>query len=99
MNSQPGSAIAVGTIRGAQLALGRNGRVHVARNGSMAAEPKGTTNPDSGKPGVPMLYAGLDNGGKAFERQRNLMTLSFGLDGGGSIAAGHAGNVYVAWHG
>src|SRR5712692_2605547 len=30
VNSQPASAIATGTIRGAQLALGRNGRVHVA---------------------------------------------------------------------
>src|SRR6185503_19942507 len=27
VNSQPGSAIATGTIRGAQLALGKNGRV------------------------------------------------------------------------
>ena len=34
VNSEAGSAIAVGTIRGAQMALGRNGRVHVAWNGS-----------------------------------------------------------------
>ena len=34
VNSEPASAIAVGTIRGAQLALGRNGRVHVAWNGT-----------------------------------------------------------------
>src|SRR5436853_254194 len=34
VNSQTGSAIAMGTIRGAQLALGRNGFVHVAWNGS-----------------------------------------------------------------
>src|SRR5262245_40822652 len=34
VNSQAGSAIAVGTIRGGQLALGKNGRVHVAWNGS-----------------------------------------------------------------
>src|SRR5438552_2742418 len=34
VNSQPGSAVAVGTIRGAHLALGRDGRVHVAWNGS-----------------------------------------------------------------
>src|SRR5262249_49543596 len=33
-NSQAGSAIATGTIRGGQLAIGKNGRVHVAWNGS-----------------------------------------------------------------
>ena len=37
VNSQPGSAIAVGTIRGGQIALGKSGRVHVAWNGSGAA--------------------------------------------------------------
>ena len=30
VNSRPGSAIAAGTIRGAQLALGKAGRVHVS---------------------------------------------------------------------
>src|SRR5205085_8576465 len=29
VNSQPGSAIALGTVRGAQLAVGRNGKIHV----------------------------------------------------------------------
>jgi hypothetical protein len=33
VNSQPQSAMAAGTIRGAQLATGKNGRVHVAWNG------------------------------------------------------------------
>src|SRR5260370_38643057 len=96
VNSQPGSAIAAGTIRGAELALGKAGRVHVAWNGS---KPEGTLNPESGKRGAPMLYAHLDDAGAAFTPQRNLMRHSFGLDGGGSIAADRAGNVYVAWHG
>ena len=55
VNSQSASAIAVGTIRGAQLAVGEDGRVHVSWNGSADATPAGPLNPDSGKPGMPML--------------------------------------------
>lgn len=92
VNSQPGSAIAAGTIRGAQLALGKNDRVHVVWNGSQKA-----ANPTTLE--APLLYARLNNAGTAFEPQRNLMGQSHALDGGGSIAADRAGNVYVAWHG
>jgi hypothetical protein len=99
VNSQPGSAIAAGTIRGAQLAIGKSNGVHIAWNGSEQAEPKGPMNPDSGKPGAPMLYSRLSDTGSHFEPQRNLMHRSFGLDGGGSVAADLAGNVDVAWHG
>jgi hypothetical protein len=92
VNSQDGSAIAIGTIRGGQLAIGKNGRVHVAWNGSGQALPK---NPIAG---VPMLYARLNDAGTAFEPQRNLMTKTAHLDGGGTVTADGAGNVYVAWH-
>jgi hypothetical protein len=92
VNSQPGSAIAVGNIRGAHLAVGKKGRIHVAWLGSGKAEPKGT-NGES-----PMLYARLNDAGTAFEDQRNIIQNAFGLDGGGSVAADAAGNVYVAWH-
>ena len=34
-----------------------------------------------------MLFARLDDDGTAFETQRNLMTYTQGLDGGGSVAA------------
>jgi hypothetical protein len=89
VNSQPGSAIAVGTVRGAHLAVGS--RVHVAWNGSSRAEPRGAG-------GTPMLYARLDDSGTAFEPQRNLITWAGGIDGGGTVAADSSGTVYVAWH-
>ena len=92
VNSQDGSAIAIGTIRGGHLALGKNGRVHVAWNGTMKAMPK---NPLTGSP---MLYARLSDDGKSFEPQRNLMTRSAALDGGGTLAADSQENVFVAWH-
>lgn len=92
VNSLPNSAIAIGTVRGAQMVLGRNGRVHVAWNGSdKAASAPGA--------GTPMLYARMDADGTGFETQRNLMTTTTHLDGGGSVAADQEGNVYVVWHG
>jgi len=91
VNSQPGSAVAIGTVRGAQLALGRNGRIHAAWNGSNQAEPKPAEGP-------PMLYARLNDAGNAFKPQRNLMSSTRHLDGGGSVAADGEGNVYVVWH-
>lgn len=99
VNSQEGSAIAVGTIRGAQISIGKRHRVHVAWNGSDTAEPRGPVNTEDGKPGSPMLYARLNGQRTAFEPQRNLMRETFGLDGGGTVAAGRGGDVYVAWHG
>jgi hypothetical protein len=99
VNSQAGSAIAMGAIRGAQISVGKRNRVHVAWNGSDTAEPRGPINPEAGKPGSPMLYARLNDRGTAFEPQRNLIQETFGLDGGGSVAADHSGNVYIGWHG
>src|SRR5262249_37459498 len=51
VNSHPDSAIAVGNIRGAHLAVGKNGRVHVAWMGSGKAEPKAPGN------ATPLLYS------------------------------------------
>lgn len=99
VNSQAGSALALGTIRGGQMALGANGRLHIAWNGSGIARPLGPLNPEAGTPGSPMLYTRLNDRGTAFEPQRNLMQGTFGLDGGGTLAADADGNVFVAWHG
>jgi len=94
VNSQPGSAIAAGNIRGAHIALGKtvgkNVRVHVAWNGSHSP---------TGKMGKePMLYTRINDAGTAFEPERNVIQMAYGLDGGGSLAADNAGNVYVVWH-
>jgi len=99
VNSQPGSAVASGTIRGAQIAVGSDGRLHVAWNGSDGALPRGLPNPKTGKAGSPMLYTRSNAQRTGFEPQRNLMTHTYNLDGGGSLAADDDGAVYVTWHG
>jgi len=92
VNSKPATAIATGTIRGAQLALGRNDRVHVAWNGNQNVA-------ETAHEGAPMWYARLNDAGTAFESQRDLINYAGRLDGGGTVAADGEGNVYVLWHG
>src|SRR5437588_7119951 len=53
VDSEPGSVIATGTIRGGQIALGKGGRIHVAWNGS------GKTTLKNAAGGTPMLYTRL----------------------------------------
>lgn len=92
VNSESNSAVAAGTIRGAQIAVGRGGRVHVAWNGAKNV-------PGANYPGAPQWYSRLTDSSKAFEPQRNLITYAGGLDGGGSITADAQGVVRVFWHG
>ena len=99
VNTESGSAIAAGTIRGGQIALGRNGRIYVAWNASPQGRSKGPLNPESGQRGSPMLYSRINDAHTAFEPERSVMTRTFGLDGGGTIAADPVGNVYISWHG
>lgn len=88
VNSVPGSAMAIGTIRGAHLTVGKKNRVHVAWNGSGRR----------GRDDEGMFYTRSNDEGTAFEAQRNVITSAKGLDGGGSVAADDSGNVYVVWH-
>jgi hypothetical protein len=92
VNSQQESALAVGTVRGPQMAVGPSGQVDVVWFGSSKATPKG---PDDS---TPLLFSHLNAAGTAFTPQRNLVQYAKGLDGGLSVAAGLKGNVYVVWH-
>jgi hypothetical protein len=94
VNGRPGSAVAIGSVRGAHLAVGRGGRAHVAWMGGQGAAPALV----QGRRETAMLYTRLDDQGAAFEPERNLLTWAAGLDGGGSVAADPRGGVYVAWH-
>jgi hypothetical protein len=91
VNSEAGSAIAAGAVRGGRIALGRNGAVHVAWN---AAHPV----THNGEPITPMWYTRLAPGAHAFEPQRAIGTHTKNLDGGGTVAADRSGHVYVVWH-
>ena len=90
VNDRPGAAVAVGTIRGPQLAVGPNGTVHVVWFGSRDSVPGGSS--------APFLYARLPAGASAFTPARNLMRITTGLDGGGSIAVAADGTVFAVWH-
>jgi hypothetical protein len=91
VTSESGSAIATGTVRGGQLALGRNGWIHVAWNGSRPLDRNGVKQ-------TPMWYARLAPDSAAFEPQRAIGSRTKFLDGGGSVAADKRGHVYVVWH-
>lgn len=88
VNSEPGTAIAAGTIRGAQAVLGKDHRVHVVWNGSMKRK--------SDRP--PLYYTRLADDGKSFEPQR-AMSGDWVMDGGGAVAADSLGHVHVFYHG
>ena len=88
VNSEANTAVAMGTIRGAQIALGKDGTVHVVWNGPGAKD----------KPSA-LFYSRKEPGKTAFEPQRNLRADTKALDGGASIAAGPGGEVFIIWHG
>jgi hypothetical protein len=88
LNSAPGTAVAMGTIRGAQFAVGKDDSLHVVWNG-----PGGKDRPS------PLFYSRSLNRGATFEKQRDLRASTQGLDGGASVAASAKGEVFIVWHG
>ena len=91
VNSVPGTAVAIGNIRGARIAVGRRGNVYVVWNASSKLG-----NPALGR--SPMLFSRLNASRTAFEPERNLIHTAYGIDGGGGIAADQQGRVDVFWH-
>lgn len=91
VNSQPGSAVAIGSVRGPQMAVGQDGMVYVIWFGSTQARPRSP----AGK--TPVLFSRLRDR-RAFSPQHNLMQWTQNVDGGLSIAADQHGDVYAVWH-
>lgn len=91
VNSEPRSAIAAGTIRGAQIALGKDGSLQVIWNGNTGGKKELMMR-------APLLHARLEPGANAFSAQQNLIGETTALDGGASIAANDQGHVNVVWH-
>src|SRR6267154_4575203 len=91
VNSETQSAVAIGSVRGPQLAIGRNGRAYAIWFGpqSQAGESRDA---------MPVFFSRLDDSRTAFEPQRNLMQYARGGDGGISVAADALGDVYAVWH-
>ena len=89
VNSPKSSAIALGTIRGPQLAVGGMGTVHVIWNGIGA-----DTSPRS-----PLWYARKSREDKTFGKPQDLLGDATALDGGASITGNESNGVFVVWHG
>lgn len=89
VNTPKSSAIALGTIRGPQLAVGGMGTVHVIWNGTGAAA----------SPRSPLWYARKSSEDKTFGQQQDLLGDATALDGGASITANESNGVFVVWHG
>ena len=90
INTIPGSAVSMGTIRGAKFALDNDSRVHVVWNGSRITKQEGQHGP-------PMFYTRLKEDGSGFEEQR-IITGHWPVDGGGAIGVDSSNRVFVFWH-
>jgi hypothetical protein len=95
INKNAGSAIAIGTVRGAQFALGRDGWIHLVWNGSGKSQPETAV---GGGSALWYTRGRVSGAGLNFEPERNLIGRTTQLDGGGSVGADSQGNVFVVWH-
>jgi hypothetical protein len=91
VNSEPRSAVAIGTVRGPQMSIGRDGRLYVIWFGPQMKPGDPTST-------MPVFFSRFNDAHTAFESQRNVMQYATGGDGGLSIAADLRGNVYAVWH-
>jgi hypothetical protein len=87
----PGSAVALGGIRGPQIALG-GGRIHIVWNGTGQREGQ-----PAGRESGPLWYSTSDDGGASFAMPRDLMGSTWALDGGAAVAA-EGDSVRIVWH-
>jgi hypothetical protein len=83
VNSAGNTAVAIGTIRGGQIAVSPNGNVHVVWLGT------------SKSPGL--FYSQKRATDANFTEQKDLSDGTVNLDGGASVACDDA-SVYVVWH-
>ena len=86
----PGSGMALGMIRGVQIALGAANRPHLSWTGSALATPRASDG------GTPVLYS--RGTARGFTPPIELSGKAAGIDGGGAIAADGKGGVWVFWH-
>jgi hypothetical protein len=87
VNGDSHSAVAMGTIRGAQLALGGHSVVHFVWNGRAEKNAYAT---------APLYYTRLVDGKISAPLVVNAGTLN--LDGGASVTADGKGGVAILWH-
>lgn len=90
INSIPRAAIAAGTIRGAQVAAGKDNSLHIVWNGVGDHKQQIPS---------PLFYTRSLDGGMSFEPQRDLRADTQALDGGASVAASAKGEIFIVWHG
>ncbi len=82
VNSESGTVVGIGPIDGGQIALGKDGRLHVVWFKLGRTE---------------FLYTRTDEAGNGFEPQFAIAS-GEGVEAGPSIAADREGNLYVFWH-
>lgn len=92
VNSTPGSVDASDLSHGMNMAIGRDGRIHLVWTGSAKAGNRGPEEQ------VPLMYARMSDDKQSFSGERNLIHERWGLLATPAVAADSNDNVYVFWH-